>query len=153
MRYGRLAATWIVLGLGYCVAGTAQTTDPTADQRIRALEARVAALERKQGITPATSTSPSSAAAPSAVAPAAMAAAEPAMPPAPVASPAPPVVPVVADWGSLHRGMTVSQVKALLGKPGDTRVLPQSTTFYYPDVHGRSVEFDRNGRVDQWSQP
>jgi hypothetical protein len=145
MQYGRLAATWIVLGLGYSVAGTAQTTDPTTDQRIRALEARVSALERQQSAAPAPAVAPNAAvAAQPAVAPAAV---------APVAPPPPPAAPVVADWGSLHRGMTVSQVKALLGKPGDTRVLPQSTTFYYPDVHGRSVEFDRNDRVDQWSQP
>jgi len=139
-------ATWMLLGLGYSVLGVAQTADATADQRIRDLEARVATLERLEGIKPGAI--PAAVAAPAA--PVAMPA--PAAPPAPMA-PAAPTAPTAADWGSLHRGMTVSQVAALLGKPGDTRVLPGSSTWYYPDTHGRSVEFDRNGRVDQWSQP
>ncbi len=145
MQRALIAATWMVVGLGYSVQGLAQTTSATTDQRIRDLEARVAALERLQGVksgeTP-TSTAPAAPVATSA----AMAA--PAVAAAPARS-----APTAADWGSLHRGMTVSQVTALLGKPGDTRVLPASSTWYYPDMHGRSVEFDRNGRVELWSQP
>jgi hypothetical protein len=149
MKRKLAAATWLFLGLSYSVLGIAQTTDATADQRINDLEARVAALERMQGIKPGATTPVAVSAAPAAT-PQSMAA------PVAVAPALPPVMPsapTVADWGSLHRGMTVSQVTALLGKPGDTRVLPMSSTWYYPDTHGRSVEFDRNGRVDQWSQP
>jgi hypothetical protein len=144
MRHALAMATWMVLGLGYSALGVAQTTDPATDQRIRDLEARVATLEQLQGIKPGTAPV-------AAGAPAARVAAQPAM-----TSPTPalaPSAPTAADWGSLHRGMTISQVTALLGKPGDTRVLPMSSTWYYPDTHGRSVEFDRNGRVEQWSQP
>ena len=146
MRGKLVAAALVVFGLGYGALSLAQTTDPATDQRIRDLEARVSALGHIQGIKPKT-------AAGTVAVPAATAAAQPA--PQPLPAPAPPVVsdPSPAAWGSLHRGMTVSQVTALLGKPGTTRVLPQSSTFYYPDTHGRTVEFDRNGRVDQWSQP
>jgi hypothetical protein len=145
MKRKLAAATWLFLGLSYSTLGMSQTADPTADQRINDLEARVAALERMQGIKPGTTTPAAVSAAP--------VAAQPGMSSPTVASAAPVVVPTMADWGSLHRGMTVSQVQALLGKPGDTRVLPMSSTWYYPDTHGRSVEFDRNGRVEQWSQP
>ncbi|WP_458071034.1 outer membrane protein assembly factor BamE domain-containing protein [Rhodanobacter sp. BL-MT-08] len=145
MQHALAKATWVVLGLAVSTGAVAQTIDASADQRIRDLEARVATLERLQGIKPGIA----AAAAPG-VAPAAMQA--PAVAPVP---PMPPIpsAPTAADWGSLHRGMTVSQVTALLGKPGDTRVLPGSSTWYYPDTHGRSVQFDRNGRVEQWSQP
>jgi len=144
MRHALAMATWMVLGLGYSALGVAQTTDPATDQRIRDLEARVSTLEQLQGIKPGTTPVASAA-------PAARVAAQPAMT-SPTQAPAP-SAPTAADWGSLHRGMTISQVTALLGKPGDTRVLPMSSTWYYPDTHGRSVEFDRNGRVEQWSQP
>lgn len=143
MRHTLLVVTWMVLGLGYSAASIAQTTDAATEQRLSALEARVAALEHMQA----------QAASPTAAAP--YSGAQPAMATAPAVAAARVVraPPTDADWGSLHRGMTISQVTELLGKPGDTRVLPTTTTWYYPDIHGRSVEFDRNSRVDQWSQP
>lgn len=147
MRHTVVVVTWLVFGLGYSALSTAQSTDAATEQRISALEARVAALERVQAQTAARPAAAAVAAPYAAAQPAAVA-------PAPL--PAAPVVrapPTAADWDSLHRGMTVSQVVKLLGKPGDTRVLPTTSTWYYPDIHGRSVEFDRNNRVDHWSQP
>jgi hypothetical protein len=146
-----LVVSWMVLGLSFSTASVAQTTDSATEQRLNALEARVAALERSQAQAPAPA-----AAAPAAATGAAPYSAQPAMAaaPAPVAAPrAVRAQPTAADFNELHRGMTISQVVKLLGKPGDTRVLPTSSTYYYPDMHGRSVEFDRDSRVVQWSQP
>ncbi|MEW5305751.1 MAG: hypothetical protein WDW36_008270 [Sanguina aurantia] len=144
----------MVLGLGFSAASAAsvaQTTNAATEQRLNALEARIAALERMQAQAPAASAPPAAAAG---AAPYAASRPEMAAAPAPVAAPR--VVraqPTAADFNELHRGMTVSQVIKLLGKPGDSRVLPTSSTYYYPDTHGRSVEFDRDSRVIQWSQP
>ena len=153
MRHSLLVVSWMVLGLGFSAAGVAQTTDAATEQRLNALEARIAALERAQSQAPAPSVAPAAAVAAGG---APSDAAQPAMVAAPAPVAAPRVVrapPTAADFNELHRGMTVSQVIKLLGKPGDTRVLPTSSTYYYPDTHGRSVEFDRDSRVIQWSQP
>lgn len=149
MRHTLLVVSLMVAGLGYSAASIAQTTAAATDQRISALEARVAALEHMlaQGASPATAAAPAAAATYGATQPA-MAAAAPV-----AAAPVARAPPTAADWGSLHRGMTFSQVTKLLGKPGDTRMLPTTSTWYYPNIHGRSVEFDRNNRVERWSQP
>jgi len=138
----RLAMTAIFCGLviGFIPIVSAQTTDTATDQRITALEARVAALERREGITSPT-TAPSATIAASPAAPVAAAA-----PSAPVVAPAPP-----ADWSALHRGMTQRQVIAVLGNPGNKQVMPMSETWYYDG--DRRVQFDRNGYLDSWSVP
>lgn len=148
MRHTLLIVACVVAGLGYSTVSAAQTTDAATEQRISALEARVSALEHRQAQAAAPEQAPA--------ATSTYSAAQPTMAPAAAVAAAPVVVrapPTAADWGSLHRGMTGSQVRELLGKPGDTRVLPASSTWYYPDIHGRSIEFDRNNRVEQWSQP
>lgn len=147
MRHTLLVVSLMVLGLGFTAVSTAQTTDAATAQRISALEARVAALERMQAqgasrVAAPTPVATYSSSQPATVVQTATATA------APVAA-----APTAADWNSLHRGMTNYQVTKLLGKPGDTRILPMSSTWYYPDIHGRSVEFDRDNRVSQWSQP
>ncbi|MGH8128505.1 MAG: hypothetical protein ACRETC_09120 [Gammaproteobacteria bacterium] len=120
---------------------TGQTTD---HERIKALEARVAALERRLNMAPATPQpvphrQPSPTAAPT-----------------PATSPRQPeatatVPPAPSDWSQLHRGMDSREVIALIGPPERRLVRPMSETWLYPD--NRQVEFDRNNLLQSWSKP
>lgn len=56
------------------------------------------------------------------------------------------------NWRRLQKGMSKSEVRHLLGKPGKIRSRSYGDTWYYPDVLGGSVSFD-NSRVDGWSEP
>ncbi|MDE1893947.1 MAG: hypothetical protein KGH90_06385 [Xanthomonadaceae bacterium] len=120
-------------------AAWARTAGQATDhQRIEALEARVAALERRLGMSPATPEPP-----------APHQAAAPAAREAPRAQPAA-AAPIAADWSQLHRGMTAREVTAHLGPPDHRQVRPMSEVWYYPGQ--RQLEFDRNGRLDSWSK-
>lgn len=105
-------------------AARAKATDQkTSDhQRIKALEARVAALEQRLGMPPVSSApSPHQQAS---VAPAPTAA-------APTPTPTPPATavaasPTTADWSQLHRGMTPREVTAQIGPPDHKQIRPMS---------------------------
>lgn len=138
----QLAMGALFCGLAWGLAPQAQATDQSTDQRIKALEARVSELERRQGITEKT---PPAAVAPAAAPVASIPAAAPvAAAPAVTAAPA-----RVADWGALHRGMSQHEVIAALGAPKSKQVRPLLEIWFYPG--DRSVQFDRDSRLDSWS--
>ena len=121
----------------------AKTVEQTTDhQRIEALEARVAALEQRLGMPPATA-QPASARQ-TALAPAPTAAARA----LPVAAAAPRAA---GDWSQLRRGMDPREVTAHIGSPDHKQVPPMFEIWFYPDQ--RQLEFDRNDRLDSWSKP
>lgn len=142
----QLLITGLCCGLAFAPTPTvlAKTTDQTTDhQRIKALEARVAALEQRLG-RPSVSSPP----APhhqTSVSPAATPAAR-ALPAATAAAPSTP-----ADWSHLHRGMAPREVTAQIGPPDHRQVRPMSEIWFYPD--DRQLEFDRNGQLESWSKP
>jgi hypothetical protein len=177
-----LLITGLCCGLAFALltpAALAQTTGQMTDhQRIEALEARVAALERRLGMAPATPQpvshhQPSPTAAPTPATshrqPAATAMAPTATPqpvphrqPSPTATPTPAtsprqpaatatVPPASSGWSHLHRGMDSRQVIALIGQPEKRQARPMSEIWFYPD--DRQVEFDRNSRLQSWSKP
>lgn len=141
----QLLITGLCCGLAFMPspAVLAKTTDQTTDhQRIKALEARVAALEQRLGMPPATSAPTSQHQ--TSVAPAPKAAAR-ALPEAAVAAP------TTVDWSGLHRGMAPREVTAQIGPPDHKQIRPMSEIWFYPDH--RQLEFDRNDRLDSWSKP
>jgi hypothetical protein len=145
-----LLITGLCCGLAFAPltrGALAQTTGQTTDhQRIEALEARVAALERRLGMAPATPTpQPVSHSQPS-----------PTAAPTPTISPRQPaatatVPPAPSDWSHLRRGMDARQVIALIGQPESKQARPMSEIWFYPD--DRQVEFDRNSMLQSWSKP
>jgi hypothetical protein len=151
----QLAVTALFCGLMVAFAPSAHaraTGQSTDHQRIKALEARVAELERRQGIaekaaTTAAAAAPVAAATPAAVpmtpAPAAQAAQ---VAPAPAVAQAPATP---ADWSALHRGMNPREVLAVLGNPLNKQIRPLLEIWYYPD--DRSVQFDRDSRLESWT--
>jgi len=132
----------------WAVSGVALADgEPTVEQRLKALEQRVIELERRLDAPPP-------AAAPAPAAPARAPASARSAPAAPsAAEPAPAAPAVAADWQALRKGMTWSQVSAVLGKPGKKRIGVMSEIWFYPDADGGSVEFDRDGRVSGWNEP
>jgi hypothetical protein len=154
----QLLITGLCCGLAFApaLAALAQTTDQTTDhQRIEALEARVAALEQRLGMTPATppashpqpspTTSPTSVATPT-----------PTAAPTPTITPGQPAPvvktrPASSDWSQLRRGMNPREVTALLGPPKQKQVRPMSEIWFYPD--DRQIEFDNGNRLQSWSKP
>ena len=140
-----LLITGLCCGLAFVPtrAVMAKTTDQTDHQRIKALEARVAALEQRLGMPPATSTAVPQHQTPVAPAPETAARALPAT----VAAAAP----TAADWSQLHRGMAQREVTAQIGPPDHKQVRPMSEIWFYPG--NRQLEFDRNDRLDSWSKP
>jgi len=56
------------------------------------------------------------------------------------------------NWRRLQKGMSKSEVRQILGKPGKVRTASYGDTWYYPDVLGGSVSFE-DDRVDGWSEP
>ncbi len=144
-----LLITGLCCGLAFALSAPvalAQTTDQTTDrQRIKALEARVAALERRLDMPPATPPQPMSHRQPALTAA-----------PTPAASPHQPAPtatasPASSDWSHLHRGMNSRQVTALIGPPARKQVLPMSEIWFYPD--DRQIEFDNGNRLQSWSKP
>jgi hypothetical protein len=147
-----LLITGLCCGLAFALsapAALAQTADQTTDhQRIKALEARVAALEQRLDM-PAATPQPASSGQPAPTA-------APTPTPTPAASPQQPLpiataAPASGDWSQLHRGMDPRQVTALLGAPDSKQVRPMSETWFYPD--GRQLEFDSGNRLQGWSTP
>ena len=143
-----LLITGLCCGLAFALpapAALAQATDQTTDhQRIKALEARVAALEQRLDM-PAATPPPVSHRQPS-----------PNVAPAPAASPRRPaptaaVPPASADWSQLHTGMDPREVSARIGPPVRKQVRPMSEIWFYPD--DRQIEFDRDNRLQSWSKP
>ncbi|HUV97527.1 MAG TPA: hypothetical protein VMV98_08670 [Acidobacteriaceae bacterium] len=142
----QLLITGLCCGLAFAPAPAvlAKTTDQTTDhQRIKALEARVAALEQRLGM-PSVTSRPASRQQTS-VAPAARAAAR-ALPATTAVAP-----PTPADWSQLHRGMDPREVTAQIGPPDHKQIRPMSEIWFYPDQ--RQIEFDRNDRLESWSKP
>ena len=143
----------VLVGLAiWAVSGVALADgEPTVEQRLKALEQRVIELERRldapQPATAPAPPAPGRAPASSRAAPAAAAA------PSAAAEPVAAAAPVAADWQALRKGMTWSQVSAVLGKPGKKRIGVMSEIWFYPDADGGSVEFDRDGRVSGWNEP
>lgn len=127
--------------------------DASVDARLRDLERRVSDLERRLG----------EATKPAAASPAPAAPAEGSS--APVATGAAAVAPVpaapapfepwrnAANWDQLHKGMSWSQVRKLLGKPGKVITGVFGDIWYFPDDSGGRVDLDRDGRVSGWIAP
>ena len=141
----------VLVGLAvWAVSGVALADgEPTVEQRLKALEQRVIELERRLDAP-----QPAAAPAPAAPARAPTTRAAPASAAAPAAAePAAAAPPAAADWQALRKGMTWSQVSAVLGKPGKKRIGVMSEIWFYPDADGGSVEFDRDGRVSGWNEP
>lgn len=139
----RLAVTGLLCGLviGVMPIFPARAADPVTDQRIKALEARMAELEKRLGVYESTPPAPIAApiAAPAATSPV-------------VVAPPPPPKPISAgDWSGLHRGMGERAVTTLLGRPQSKQITSVSETWFYDG--DRRVGFDRDGKVDNWSQP
>lgn len=142
-------AAWLVLVVaGLMLAGAPQAAPPsdsTIEARLRALEQRVSDLEQREADRErraASAPAPAPVAAPVAAAP-------------PAAAPSPVVAERwrdAANWASLRRGMTWSQVKSILGIPGKVKAGVFGDVMYFPDTNGGSVEFDRDGRVSKWSR-
>ena len=148
-----LLITGLCCGLAFALtapAALAQTTDQTTDhQRIKALEARVAALEQRLDTPPATP-QPMSRGQPSlTVAPTPAAPTPPASPQQP--APAATAPPASYDWSQLRRGMDPREVTARIGPPDRKQVRPMSEIWFYPD--DRQIEFDNSNRLQSWSKP
>lgn len=56
----------------------------------------------------------------------------------------------ITSWRRLRRGMTMDQVRTVLGEPENVTAMPSSTIWQYPSVG--SVSF-RADRVEGWSEP
>ena len=143
-----LLITGLCCGLAFAPAAPAalaQTTDQTTDhQRIKALEARVAALEQRLDM-PSATPQPVSHRQPSLT-----------VAPTPAASPHQPAPTATAppasfDWSQLRRGMDPREVTARIGPPDRKQVRPMSEIWFYPD--DRQIEFDRNSQLQSWSKP
>jgi restriction endonuclease S subunit len=56
------------------------------------------------------------------------------------------------NWRSLKTGMTVEEVRALLGEPIKT-IDGVRTLWYYPNIFRGYVSFDEKGRLTVWNEP
>jgi hypothetical protein len=143
----RLAMTGLFCGLimGLAPMMSAHAADPATEQRIKALETRMAELERRLGVY---ESAPPAAATPATPA----VSASPGASPIVIAPPPPPPKPISAsDWSGLHRGMGERAITTLLGRPQSKQITSVSETWFYDG--DRQVRFDRDGRVESWSQP
>ncbi len=61
----------------------------------------------------------------------------------------------VANWRQLEQGMTMDQVRGLLGEPDRVDSRPFSTYWYWGDpFEGGNVRFNADSRrVEEWSEP
>jgi uncharacterized protein YceK len=57
----------------------------------------------------------------------------------------------LVKWRSLKRGMTESDVRSILGEPQQVETFSSFSSWAYPG--GGKTVFDRDGRLDAWSEP
>lgn len=58
------------------------------------------------------------------------------------------------NWRRLRRGMTMDEVRALLGEPERVDAMGELVTFWRWGSSGATVQFDgRSNRVNGWSEP
>ena len=59
------------------------------------------------------------------------------------------------NWKQLKRGLTRTELRQLLGKPGSELALGRQTMWYYryPGIGGGSVILDSTGKVTGWQEP
>jgi hypothetical protein len=56
------------------------------------------------------------------------------------------------NWRKLEMGMSQAKVKSILGEP--TKVIKGvKTLWYYPNIYGGFVSFDKNGDAVGWNEP
>jgi hypothetical protein len=56
------------------------------------------------------------------------------------------------NWRKLEMGMPQAKVRAILGEP--TKVIKGvKTLWYYPNIYGGFVSFDKNGNAVGWNEP
>ena len=56
------------------------------------------------------------------------------------------------NWRKLKMGMSQTQVRAILGEP--TKVIEGvKTLWYYPNIYGGFVSFDKSGSTVGWNEP
>lgn len=56
------------------------------------------------------------------------------------------------NWRKLKVGMEESQVKAILGEP--SKIIQGAVTlWYYPNIYGGYVSFDKEGKLAGWNEP
>ncbi|MBW2064672.1 MAG: outer membrane protein assembly factor BamE [Deltaproteobacteria bacterium] len=56
------------------------------------------------------------------------------------------------NWRKLKVGMRESQVKSILGEP--SKIIQGSVTlWYYPNIYGGYVSFDKQGKLAGWNEP
>ncbi|MBW2031448.1 MAG: hypothetical protein JRJ03_15020 [Deltaproteobacteria bacterium] len=56
------------------------------------------------------------------------------------------------NWRKLRVGMGESQVKSILGEPSKI-IRGAITLWYYPNIYGGYVSFDKEGRLAGWNEP
>lgn len=57
----------------------------------------------------------------------------------------------VTNWRKLSRGMTMDEVRGVLGEPASVVAFPSSTSWKYPS--GGFVEFGSDDNVEGWMEP
>lgn len=56
------------------------------------------------------------------------------------------------NWRKLEMGMSQAKVKSILGEP--TKVIKGvKTLWYYPNIYGGFVTFDKDGNTVGWNEP
>jgi hypothetical protein len=56
------------------------------------------------------------------------------------------------NWRKLEMGMSQTQVRTILGEP--TKVIQGvKTLWYYPNIYGGFVSFDKSGNIVGWNEP
>lgn len=56
------------------------------------------------------------------------------------------------NWRKLEMGMSQAKVRSILGEP--TKVIKGvKTLWYYPNIYGGFVSFDKNGNAAGWNEP